>query len=212
MSFHRFFLVGCIALAASCGKQVNDTVTVDGSRKIDAEKEPAPLLGASGSQRFPMMGSAVSQGPLKYTVPATWKNMPTSGGMRIADFRIGPNDEGECYLSYLPGNAGGTAANVNRWREQLGLENFSEEQVASLQPIEMLGGSAAFVDFTGAYKGMGASEAKEGSRLLGAVLPLGEMTLFVKMIGPEPLVGKERDPFIRFCRSLQFNKEESSGP
>ena len=199
-------LLASSALLCACDRVIDDRVEVVRERALRDDLDRKPKLDADNSARFPIASRAATAGPLIWKAPPSWTRV-TDNSMRIADYRIGAAGDAECYLSHLPGAAGGVEANVNRWRKQLGLEAVDSAQIAKLGKIPMFGGQATFVDFSGSYQGMRDPEPKPGSRMLGAILELGEMSLFVKMVGPEKLVGEERDRFIAFCESIQFNRE-----
>ncbi len=195
----------CHLLALSgCNKVIDDSVELNKSRRLHAEIDGAGTIDAASSVRFPVPKKQAGKGPLEWQVPEGWT--PVEGSqMRMANFRFGEQQEGECYLAHLDGSGGGLAANVNRWRSQLGLKEIGEGAVAALPVIEMLGGGAALVDISGTYTGMRDKTPKPGSRLLGAILSLGEYSLFVKMIGPAEIVAAEQDNFLAFCKGLKFN-------
>jgi hypothetical protein len=195
----------CHLLALSgCNKVIDDSVELNESRKLHAEIDGAGTIDAASSVRFPVPKKQAGQGPLEWHVPEGWT--PVEGNrMRMANFRFGEKQEGECYLATLDGSGGGLAANVNRWRSQLGLKEIGEDAVEALPVIEMMGGVAYLVDISGTYTGMRDKTPKPGSRLLGAILSLGEYSLFVKMIGPAEIVDAERDNFLAFCKGLKFN-------
>ena len=122
--------------------------------------------------------------------------------MRIATFSVGGNEDVDCYLTSLSGNAGGIEANVNRWRGQVGLPPATPEELAQMPRIEMLGRQATLVEAAGQFQGMNG-EAKPGWMLLGALLELDGEMLFAKMTGPEQAVRAEKDLFVSFCNTLE---------
>jgi hypothetical protein len=64
--------------------------------------------------------------------PAAWTE-EKGGPARQASFKFGDRDPKlELTVVRLPGDGGGLAANVNRWREQLGLDRATEAEVASM--------------------------------------------------------------------------------
>lgn len=145
--------------------------------------------------------------PLTWDTPEGWQEAPadpSSGmaGMRLINLTFGPNGEGECYFSAMPGDAGGLAANVNRWRGQMGLGELSEEEIKALPTKTFLGRDATYVSLEGDFKAMGASEAKAGYRMIGLVQPAPQFTLFVKMTGPRELVTANEAAFEQFCQSI----------
>lgn len=139
--------------------------------------------------------------PYTWTAPDEWIALPASR-FRQANFAIG-DGAGECYLSVLPGTAGGIAANVNRWRAQLSLPPLDASTSAALPTRPLLGGEAVLVEFEGAFRGMEEEPAREGYALLGLMLEKDDRMVFVKMTGPAAMVRRERERFLAFCDSLR---------
>lgn len=83
-----------------------------------------------------------------WTLPPGWSDGPASG-MRFATLKV--NDEVELAVTRLDGDGGGLAANVNRWRGQLGLPPLPEAEVAALETIPVDGAPATLCDFTGRW-------------------------------------------------------------
>ena len=54
---------------------------------------------------------------------------------------------------------------------------------------------------------VGSGEAPQ--RMLVVLVPRGDFTYFVKMTGPDALVGTQRETFTRFARSLRFDASQS---
>src|SRR5262245_48698828 len=88
--------------------------------KVEKETEangspPGPLsVNERGSQA----------GRLKWTAPKGWKELAGSG-MRVASFSV--PGKAEMSVVTLPGDAGGELANVNRWRNQIGLPPLDQK-------------------------------------------------------------------------------------
>lgn len=133
-------------------------------------------------------------------VPSGW----TQGAdrpMRLVTFTIGEQEATECYIVVLAGSGGGSHANVNRWRKQMGQSPLTPEEVEGLPTIHMLGRQAKLAEVKGEFTGMdGAVQPK--SMMLGAICALPAQTLFVKMLGPEAEVVAEKENFVSFCESL----------
>src|SRR5690606_19513113 len=112
--------------------------------------------------RYQTRPAAASESPaprgLIYDTPEGWTEKPGSP-MRDVNFTFGEKGEGECYVARLPGAGGGLAANVNRWRAQMGTEPLTDEQVAALPTRSLFGQPARFVAVDGAFSpGMGSNE------------------------------------------------------
>ncbi|MEY4482960.1 MAG: hypothetical protein RL693_412 [Verrucomicrobiota bacterium] len=198
-------------LLASC-KRVEDRMEITETREISVHST-APKAMASSAERFfdnqepePKTG----ENPLTWATPEGWKEAPpeanASAGMRLIDLRFGPNNEGECYLSAMPGQAGGLEANVNRWRTQMGLPAMTAEELTQLPKKPFLGREANFITMDGDFKSMGAPEASKGYRMLGLVQVAPEFTLFVKMTGPKELVAQNEAAFEQFCQSISIRR------
>jgi hypothetical protein len=93
--------------------------------------------------------------------------------------------------------------NIDRWYAEMGLPAPSPAEVEALPRGPVLGGQGVYVDVEGAFKGMGASAAVPGSRLLGMILERDRGSVFVKMTGPADDVAGERARFRAFCESLR---------
>lgn len=207
MRKRHFFLVSLVVLAVavgSCGK-LGDEVEITGSLKR-SESEAPVKVGATSDERFrvasPEPSSAgAAQAPFHWSAPEGWQEQaPTQ--YRLANFRVGPNQEGECYLTVLGGGGGGAFANVNRWRGQMGLSAYTQEEFDDLEKVTVLGQQAIHVDFEGSFSGMGGGQAAEGFRLLGTLLEYEGQGVFLKMVGPKEALEKERENFHAFASSL----------
>jgi len=107
--------------------------------------------------------------PFEWTKPEEW-NAVEGTAMRIANFNFGPEKKGECYFTVLPGG-GELLANLNRWRSQMGLPDATREDASALPPRQFLFGEGKYVEIEGSYRGFGASDAKEGYKMIGIIMP-----------------------------------------
>jgi hypothetical protein len=131
----------------------------------------------------------------KWSVPSTWVEK-APGPMLFKSFSIA--DGGAVTVSFFPGAVGGTLANVNRWRGQMGLSPVEEGNLAGVaETLETAGGKATLADFEG-------TGAKAGQRLVAAIVPHGDNTWFYKLLGSEALVAKEKDSFVNFVKTVQY--------
>ncbi|MBL9085642.1 MAG: hypothetical protein JNM10_00735, partial [Planctomycetia bacterium] len=124
----------------------------DGPRPIvdvrdRAKERPSPRLGVPAVERLGLVA------PWTYEVPRTWTPVESDAPGRIATFRVGPAADA---LEVALSSAGGTlAANVDRWRAQMGLPPEGEAGLPALPRKPFLGRDAVLVDLRGAYGGMG---------------------------------------------------------
>ena len=138
-----------------------------------------------------VLSSPNSTGDLKWDLPKGWVQVPGSSSMRLASFKV--NDKVEVTLVALAGAAGGDMANVNRWRNQVGLEPMGQESITAIA-ARSLGKMGQFQWF----KIFGKEKA-----ILAASLKWGEQTLFVKMSGDIVGVKNRETEFLKYVKSVR---------
>jgi hypothetical protein len=200
--------LACLVLALACSEHASERTISE--KRVTSEAPRAVVANATNEMRFPGMPGGMPSGGMHapeepsgsvtYDVPTGWRERPSTQ-MRYADFQLGDDPRAECYLSILPGEAGGMAANVNRWRGQMGLAPITEREVELLPKRPILGRDATLVELVGEFSGM-SGDPQPDFALLGAIFSVPEGTLFVKMTGPREVVARERGGFDAFCASL----------
>lgn len=149
----------------------------------------------------PLPEAGAAPGSPQWEVPAGWTETD-AGPMILKKFSIAGQGEQKAFVSIssFPGDVGGVFANVNRWRGQLGLPPVEADKLAeATQTLETAGGKATMVDFTGTDGRTGRA-----SRLVGAIVPHGDQTWFYKLTGDAPLVGPEKESFVRFVKGVRY--------
>lgn len=147
-------------------------------------------------------GDSASGAQLVFDTPEGW-TQKTGAPMRDLDFSFGPKGEGECYLARLPGAGGGLAANVNRWRKQMGADPLTDEQIAALPTRKLFGEDTPYITVDGSFSpGMGSTDSFSNYRMLGLILSSNAGAVFVKMTGPKDLVEQNEKAFEQFTSSL----------
>ena len=142
-------------------------------------------------------GNTESAGALTWTAPDSWEEQP-AGGMRRGSFTITGSDGAKADLSVIafPGDAGGLAANLNRWRGQIGLPALSaEEAEATVVHVDTPAFHVDFVDYLGESQG-------EPTRITGAILHHGGESWFFKLMGPDALVASQSGAFRNFLQTV----------
>jgi hypothetical protein len=178
-------LCAIIALCA-CSREDISVYTV---RK---EGEAAPIASSAGPADAP----AADAGPLRWSVPKGWREQPASG-MRLAAFLApGGKKPAEVSVVSLPGEAGGDLANVNRWRNQMGLAPIAQRELsAQSRRVSTRAGEVLLVDLKAGGRGtVAAMLAREGR------------TWFFKMTGEEAAVAAARGSFESFLGSLRLGR------
>jgi hypothetical protein len=180
-------VVPLLALAA-CNKP---EITVYTAPK-DSMPPPASTAAAETANPVPSAPPSPAPSQFKWAVPADWKETKP-GAMQQARFTV-PEKDGataEVAVSVFPSDTGGTLANVNRWRGQLGLPPVEESGLANLvTPLPSVAPNAVLADL-----------AHNDKRMLAAIVPRDGIWWFYKMTGGAAAVANARDAFIGFVSS-----------
>jgi len=182
---------------AGCGR--NDVEVY----RVGKEQQQSQPAQAANPAALPPGHPDVSGQPagLKWTLPAGWEEVPP-GQMRVASFRIKGDGSKQADVSVvpLPGAAGGTLANVNRWRSQVGLPPVADAELAKLaQKVEVGGKEGELYEQAGQAQGSG-----EPSRILAAISMRDDVAWFFKVTGDDQLVAQQKPAFVDFLKSLSF--------
>ena len=192
-----------VFMMAGCGRDNVKVYKVDSS---DAPVTPPPAATPATMPTTMPDGLPVpdnsGQPKLKYTLPEGWKEKPLTQ-LRVASFEISENGK-TADVSVIPLGAmsGGDAANVNRWRGQVGQAPLDEDTLTKLaEKVEAAGQPADLYDIAGTSPGSGDAE-----RIIGTILHSDTATWYFKMSGDANLAEKQKGSFIAFLKSVEFNK------
>ena len=164
-----------------------------------APKEAPPVAQAADA------GGKAADAPIQWKAPEGWKTLPAKE-MRYAAFEVSP-EHPEVILTVipLPREANPLLANVRRWQTQVGLPESSEADLPKVATrIEIPPDAAAdTVDLQG-------KDPKTGNpvRMLAAIAPHDDQAWFIKLLGPADVVGKQKEKFDAFIRSIQFHAHD----
>jgi hypothetical protein len=157
-----------------------------------AGKQP-PFAGGN----VPPVAQPAAPAPFAYKTPEGWQPGRV-GGMRKAAFNIASGDSAaEVTAIDLATEAGARLANVNRWREQVGLPAVTAEEL-KLEQLKTGSGAADYVELFGPGEGAGRKA------MLGAILNAGGRVWFFKLQGDAGAAERERDRFRAFVESVKF--------
>ena len=192
-----------VFMMAGCGRDNVKVYKVDSS---DAPVTPPPATTPATMPTTMPDGMPVpdnsGQPKLKYTLPEGWKEKPLTQ-LRVASFEISENGK-TADVSVIPLGAmsGGDAANVNRWRGQVGQAPLDEDALTKLaEKVEVADQPADLYDLAGTSPGSGDAE-----RIIGTILHSDTATWYFKMSGDANLAEKQKGSFIAFLKSVEFNK------
>jgi len=167
-----------------------------------AQAETPPTLPA-GNPAFGDMTPAAASGPISHEgqpnwqVPAGWQEV-SGGQFLVAKFLLAGDGGATAAVnvSSSPGDGGGLAANISRWRGQLGLSP-SPDNVTT--PVDVAGGKADLVDISG-------TDARTGqpARLIGIMVTQGGQTWFYKLMGDAKVVESQKPAFVQFVQGVKY--------
>jgi len=164
-----------------------------------AEMPPShPPVGDMGMGMSPAAAGPISHdGQPNWQVPAGWQEV-SGGQFLIAKFMLTGSDGATAAVnvSNSSGDGGGLAANVNRWRGQLGLPPMTG---ISTTAIDVAGGQAQLVDMSGTDKRTG-----QPTRLVGLIVPQSGQTWFYKLMGDAKVVESQKAGFIQFVQGAKY--------
>lgn len=216
MRFTVVMVVSALAwMAAGCGKNEvrvyqapQDAppvaaVNPQGGATLTPPASEIPKSAASGSSSSSAgpESSASERPAVPWTVPAGWEEKPASG-MRVASYGVKRPDCRSVDISVVAmgGGAGGELENVNRWRDQIGLEPATEADLAGLRSIIPSGNRQVVMYELDGKKAV--LDGKYAARTLAAILPAGEMTVFFKITGESALVAEQKPQFLAWLKSV----------
>lgn len=157
--------------------------TADSSDTPDSGPAPAPA--PAETKDAPPAAPTATDPAVPGTPPADWKAL-TPGQMQAAKYSAGT---AEVSVAIFPSDVGGLAANVNRWRGQIGLPQVSaDEAAAAAKPLASAPEGSVSVDMENAGKSMTA-----------AIVKRGEQWFFYKLTGETAAVQAARESFLAFA-------------
>ncbi len=111
-------------------------------------------------------------------------------------------------VTVLRSAGGGVAANVIRWRGQLGLPAIPEEEIMAGERIDCLGESGYWCRMDGSYTGMSGEAQGTQDTLMGVIVPMKEETIFIKCWGPTEAVQNVEAELRTFIASLKWETSQ----
>lgn len=198
MARKHLWTLAAVLVAAGCGR---DEVAHYRVPKAVPSASPAPGaaggMGAAPDGALPPPPDVSATGSLQWTLPKGWTESRSAGGMRYATLKPTAPGKVDVSVTVFPGAAGGELANVNRWRNQIGLPPVDEATLAKDRKLlKAPAGEVATFDYT--------SDGKERTRLVAGIVSAGGNSWFVKMVGDAGPVAASRAEFVRLLESLRL--------
>lgn len=147
------------------------------------------------SQQVPIPARPQGSAALAWSLPDDWSE-ETGSGMRIATLRPAKYPSAEVTIVALEGQAGGELANVNRWREQLGLPRVEANALSSTRAKVASPAGEIIVHELLGPNGNGV--------IAGIASSPGSHTWFLKLAGDSQSLSAVRENFLRWMQTLRF--------
>lgn len=188
--------LAAVLLAGACSREEVTHYRVEKLPPPPSATMPAGMGMMMGGAPSANMPPPASGSALRWTLPAGWKE-ERGGQMRLVTFRPPVQGKIDASVVVLPGLAGGELANVNRWRNQIGLPPVEEPALARARTVvKTKAGPLHVYDFT--------SEGTPRSRVVAGLAEARGDTWFVKLNGDAAAVAAARADFMKLLGSLRF--------
>lgn len=203
----RFPVLSLATLVLAVGCKPGNEIQVYQAPREGATPPGTATSAASGATA----GTPQAPLPVPWTVPDGWTEKPASpGGMRVASYGVTTPDGRAVDISVvaLGGGAGATLANVNRWRDQIGLDPLSEAELpAQRQSVKIGGIESDLFDMVGDKPVL---DGKFKARTLAAIMLVGDTTVFFKATGEDALVAENKPKFLAWLKSVDNGSGSAS--
>ncbi len=156
-----------------------------------ASENPTPPASHAVTKESENTSSAVG-----WKAPEDWK--PEKAGQFLTAAYV-PPEGGRVTVSKLAGDGGGLAANINRWRGQVGLKPLDDKDVNG-QPLKIADSNEEMLLFNLTAE----NSAPDAEGILAGVLPLKTETWYFKFTGPVGVLRKTEGVFAEFLRSVRI--------
>ncbi len=172
---------------------------IDGLKFTDA---------ASKRESSAASSEAPKEAVLAFDAPEGWAESDGSS-MRIASYEVPLEgfEPADFSITSFPGDAGGITANVNRWRQQIGLRPWSDSQINSnRETLKVEDLNFALFDLRPQTD---SDKERVKERILAAIVKHDGKSWFYKLRGDVFLVETQRSKFRQLVQSSRFEASNS---
>ena len=193
----RFLLLAPLSLCVlgSCKEDEIRTYRVATDSTADTPAPPAAGVTAKENQ------SGLS---VVWQAPSDWKQEDAAQFVTAA---YALPSGGRVTVSKLAGDGGGLAANLNRWRGQVGLKPIADNEISG-QPLKI----ADSDEVMQLFNLTSINSAADAEGILAGILPLKAETWYFKFSGPVGVLRKSEGLFAEFLRSVRIAGSRKSTP
>jgi len=212
---HRTLLLAVAAFALGCKPQPKITsyeVKADAPAPANAAVPATPVAPVAKAPEAPKAPAAATPMPANAAMQAEaasfgqpkWAELPTGwtagapNAMRKGSWNVaGPGgSQAEVAVTVFPGNVGGTTANVNRWRGQLGLAPAADADIQAAAQSGKVGADA------GQYFRFDSTDGQKA--MVAMMVPKSGSTWFFKFMGDRDAVNAQTAAFLKFLATSQI--------
>jgi hypothetical protein len=152
---------------------------------------------------------------LTFEAPKSWKSSAPTSQMRRAELKADPI-EGDDYPAELivfafPGGAGTVEANLERWRklfqDEAGNAPRIETKTVQGKNIEVVRAETHGEYHPAQFPGRPAEPVRKNARLLGAIVTGGDVSYYIRMVGPDRTMKKLTPEFDEMLKSIKVGSE-----
>ena len=162
------------------------------ARPSEAAPGPGPVGPPGAGSRPAPAGTGLG---LTYKVPSGWKDAAPRTLVLVGWDVKRDGQEVQVYISKLDAPGSNLVANVNRWRDQAGLERLSGDDVRNtVDPVTVGGSKGHSIELRGAKKS-----------IYGAIVIRDGAGWFFKLQGDPGLAEEEKANFDAWLKSVQFD-------
>ncbi len=205
-TMRKFLLLAPLSLCVLSSCKDDEIRTYRVATDSTAENPAPPAVHPSGAapKEEDPHDHAAHSGSVVWQTPEDWKQENASQFLTAAYALPGG---GRVTVSKLAGDGGGLAANLNRWRGQVGLKPLADNEVTG-QPLKIADSQEEMLLFNLTS----ADSAADAEGILAGVLPLKTETWYFKFTGPVGVLRKTEGVFAEFLRSVRLAGSQKSAP
>jgi len=148
---------------------------------------------------------------LTFEAPKSWKSSPPTSQMRRAQLKADPI-EGDDYPAELivfafPGGAGSVEANIERWRKLFQDEDGNPPKIET-KTVQGKNAEVVRAETHGEYHpaqfpGARPEPVRKNARLLGAIITGGDVSYYIRMVGPDKTMKKLTPDFDEMLKTVK---------
>lgn len=196
-----------LALGIACGKQQASNAPSQTSEAAPKPPEPAaPPPTSTAKSALPTAGG------LSWNPPALFIAQAPKSSMRVAEYRIDGQGQGDATLAVFyfgAGQGGDVQSNIDRWVSQFQQPGAEKAKAKPTRRQVVAGMQVTTVDVEGNYSEMAmnphataATTAQSNQRLLGAIVEGPQGPVFFKLVGPQKTVSLADTAFAALINSI----------